>query len=353
MSIDPNSEPIFIVGASRSGTGLMRQCLNLHPEIYINVETHYFDDLRVRMSEKLKGEQNDKDKKTCEDYFLALDHRPYGRQGDPEKSELSRKQLQALADELGGGADSYFQAFCHLKADQRGVSRWGEKTPRHVFRISDILGLFPKGKVVCMVRDPRAVVASYRDWCYRGGFDLKKDPGFEQAIVKDHARISSSYNLLINSFLSRGSIVAAQKTLEKFGKERVYILKYEDLAISPEKILKELSCWLGVEYTPEMLNVSITSSSFADFSKQSKVSTESVERWKTKLSRYEISVIQSVCRHQLNKLGYAIEPKGFASPFIVLWEWIKLPYFLCRTIMANKSRIHNFPRYILRRIIPR
>ena len=41
--------PIFIVGASRSGTNLLRAAMNKHSTLWISGETHYFDDLRTRL----------------------------------------------------------------------------------------------------------------------------------------------------------------------------------------------------------------------------------------------------------------------------------------------------------------
>ena len=54
------SGEIFVVGASRSGTNLVRALLNAHSTLWISAETHYFDDLRPRLpgngTEPLAGE---------------------------------------------------------------------------------------------------------------------------------------------------------------------------------------------------------------------------------------------------------------------------------------------------------
>ena len=43
------SGEIFVVGASRSGTNLVRALLNAHSTLWVSGETHYFDDLRPRL----------------------------------------------------------------------------------------------------------------------------------------------------------------------------------------------------------------------------------------------------------------------------------------------------------------
>ncbi|HYX76361.1 MAG TPA: sulfotransferase [Gaiellaceae bacterium] len=151
----------FVVGASRSGTNLTRALLNAHSGLWIAAETHYFDDLRPRLpAGRLEGEARER----CERWFLALSHRAFGQEGDPERSSVDPAELRTLAGELGGSGDAYFEAACRLRARQHGRERWGEKTPRHVYRIDDLLTAFPEAKVVCLVRDPRAVAASYKDW---------------------------------------------------------------------------------------------------------------------------------------------------------------------------------------------
>ena len=91
------SDEIFVVGASRSGTNLVRALLNAHSTLWVSGETHYFDDLRPRLpgngTEPLAGE----DRERCERYFLALSHRAFGQAGDPDESRLDRDELRALA----------------------------------------------------------------------------------------------------------------------------------------------------------------------------------------------------------------------------------------------------------------
>ena len=165
--------PIFLCGPSRSGTAMLRSALNGHPSVHLAGETHYFDDLRQRFEDPSSGVLSSELASEAADYFCALSHRPYGHHGDPTQGRISPQQLRERAEQLGGTGDAYFQAYCEIEAEQASKSIWGEKTPRHIFRINDILTKFPDAKVVCMSRDPRAVVASYRDWRNQGGFDFE------------------------------------------------------------------------------------------------------------------------------------------------------------------------------------
>ena len=218
------SGEIFVVGASRSGTNLVRALLNAHSTLWISGETHYFDDLRPRLpgngTEPLAGE----DRERCERYFLALSHRAFGQAGDPGESRFDRGELRALAGELGGSGDAYFEALCRLRAGRHGRERWGEKTPRHVYRIDELLTVFPEAKVVCLVRDPRAVVASYKDW---HGAAARRGVTETSELEADRERSRRSYNAVLMSLLWRGVVRASFAALERHGPERVRIQRFE------------------------------------------------------------------------------------------------------------------------------
>ena len=82
----------FVVRASRGGTAMMRSMLNNHPAIHIAGETHYFDDLRVRLAAKARGAARPgRGAASARTYFRALSHRPYGHAGDPEQGWPGRR----------------------------------------------------------------------------------------------------------------------------------------------------------------------------------------------------------------------------------------------------------------------
>ena len=121
-----NESPIFIVGASRSGTALMRSILNNDPDIWISQETHYFDDLRGKLGGRAQKPLSEANERRCQDYFLSLATRPYGHGGSPESSNLDRAELKRAADAIGRDADAYFEAFCKLRSHSHNRTHWGE-----------------------------------------------------------------------------------------------------------------------------------------------------------------------------------------------------------------------------------
>ena len=334
--------PVFVVGSSRSGTNLMRALLNGHSELWVSAETHYFDDLRPRLaggSRPLDGADRDR----CEAYFLALSHRAFGQAGDPAESRLDREELRSLAQELGGTGDAYFEALCRIRAGLRDRPRWGEKTPRHVYRIDDVLEAFPEAKVVCLVRDPRAVVASYRDW--HGAAERRGVTESEQ-LAADRRRTRRSYNTVLMSLLWRGVVQASHEGLRQHGPERVRIQRFERLAERPEDEVRELCAWLGLEYEPAMLEIPVVNSSYASVGEG--VSSEPLDRWRDRLSDSEVGVVQACCGRLMDELGYAREPVR-ASPARLAWAFGTAPFAAARAAAVNRARLGRTTQYLRRR----
>lgn len=329
--------PIFVVGPSRSGTTLVRRVLNAHPAVSIAPETHYFDDLRPRLGAQAQARLDDQGVRTVERYFLALGDGVYGQETDPERSRIDAGELRSEADSLGATADAYFEAFCRIRMRAQGRSRWGEKTPRHVFRIADMLDVWPRAKVICLVRDPRAVVASYRDW----------KRGKPDSDAPDRLRVSRSYHPVLNALLVKGAMEASEQALQRYGTERVLLLRYEDLVTEPDKSIRQLADWLGLDYTASMLDVPDMYGSYGDVSRG--ISQAPVGRWRSKLSPTEISVIQTCCRGTMERAGYAREQ--VSAPWLdLLRVWASVPVAAWRAVLANRKRLGSTSEYVLKRL---
>jgi len=337
--------PIFLCGSSRSGTSLLSACLNNNADLHIARETHYFDDLRPRVVPRDGRDTPGNVDELATTYFRRLDTLPYGHGGDPQKSTITPEQLQSLARTLGGTPDAYLAAYCTIKAEQHGKKRWGEKTPRHVYRIADIFEAFPDAKVVYIIRDPRAVVASYRDFKSHGEFSEEMRKAFEA----DEERARRSYHVYIISLMWRSAVRAGREAVAKFGENRVRIIRYEDLVGESENLLKSLSEFLDLEYSPGMLEVAMNNSSYNRVDAGTGISADAVKRWLKKLSPREIAAIQKRCRSEMQQYGYDLEPVP-AYPLHALKLWCTFPFAVWRAARANRARFANLPDYLWRRV---
>jgi len=341
--------PIFIVGPSRSGTSLMRSILNRHRQVWIADETHYFDDLRVRLHRSARSALDSADERRGENYFLAVAKRGYALLGDPSSSGIQVKELRRTARELGVGADAYFEAFCRIQAARRGKIRWGEKTPRHVFRIDEIFEAFHDAQVICMVRDPRGVVASYRD-SLRTPIGLSRDPRQRAAIVADQHRASRSYHVALISLLWNAATHAAQVALASFGPERIRLQEYEEVVANPEVAMATACSWLGLDFQPTMLDVEVERSSYSVAEGIRGLWLEPLSRWHSTLTPREIAVIQSCCGRKMQEFGYARE-RVMVGRLEVAQVWSSVPIALARAVWANRARMGGHPHeYLWKRL---
>lgn len=342
---------IFLCGASRSGTALLRSICNASPDVHVAGETHYFDDLRSRLGAAATATLPPELARSVDAYFLALADRPYGHGGDPHSSRLERERLRERAAALGGTGDAYFQAFCQLQATLEGREEtriWGEKTPRHVFRLGEILDRYPDAQAIVMVRDPRSVVASYRDWRNRGG--LAAGPTDDGALDAEHRRTQATYDPTVASLAWRASIAAAEAAIARFGPEHVRIQRYEDLVTDPEAQVRDICRWLGISFHDEMLDVPLHNSSFSSFQSSEGISTVPLRRWVTKLTDREVAVVQLWCGREMARLGYdRVDVPG--GPGLRLRAAASGAASAVRAVRANRDRAGgSLTHYVARRV---
>ena len=343
-------KPIFVCGASRSGTTLVSDSISKQTSHHIVSETHYFDDLRVRLNAMLGSRLGSDEQKVCEDYFLAITHRPYGHHGDPEQATIDRSELTDVASGLGGCPDAYFLAFCRLQMKEHDCRHWGEKTPRHCLRLNEILEVFPDARIIYMLRDPRGVVASYRDWKNQGGFDLEADPDHRGILEKEEARTRRSYHPVISTLLWKAAYKSATTARETWGEDRIRIQRYEDLCTEPETEFKDLFAWIGAEESPDCSRMRGLNSSYDQYKEECGVRSAPATRWREKLSPREISLVEFVCGKTLRHAGYQPMKLG-VSPLAIGCDLASTAPALLRAVRANTSRSGNIVKYLGRRAI--
>lgn len=201
---------IVVGGAPRSGTTLVQNILDSHPEVYGGPEFGILPSL-VQLRREL--------------------HRNVG-------SGVIRTYVTEEA------ADEALRALAitclRPPALRRGACRISEKTPGNAVCLAEILELFPQATGIQVVRDPRAVLASMKRVRER----------YQQLgkVVPDRLQDPTAMASTIHRhFLAGVSAVVAHPG-------RAVVLRYEDLVQDPEATIRRLCLAVGLEFRATMLN---------------------------------------------------------------------------------------------------
>ena len=136
--------PVFIVGAGRSGTTPMQLALNMHPSLGVYGETQAF------LSHRRFGVPSD----AAELRRLVRHWHHIVADQTPHKELMQEQSVQHRLSR----AQSYAEVLNTILgtiAAREHKARWGEKTPSHIFRLTDDSLVFPQSRVIHMIRDPQ------------------------------------------------------------------------------------------------------------------------------------------------------------------------------------------------------
>jgi hypothetical protein len=201
--------PVFICGSPRSGTTLVSQVLNAHPDLTIFDEVNLLD--IARLWERLRT--------------------PRQMAATAESPVSNTALYKAIMS-----TDSATKLIAELLFDE-GASfrRWGEKYPDYVNNIDELHRLFPGSVMVFVVRDPRAILASMMRY---------KD---------NSARTAGDYWIVDDA---ASGIAVLQKSADEYikNKTKVVTVRYESLVLEPELEIRKLCDATGLSYSADMLN---------------------------------------------------------------------------------------------------
>jgi hypothetical protein len=141
--------------------------------------------------------------------------------------------------------------------------------------------------------------------------------------------------------------VAALRSHECHGPERVRILRYERLLAAPEQTLRELCDWLGLAFRDEMTQVRIVHSSYG--TRGSGISQEPLERWREKLTTAEVATIERHCGRLMDALGYSRDSVSAPIHQLAL-TYAAVPFAVARAAYANRARLGKPSEYVRRRL---
>lgn len=286
------NSPIFIVGANRSGTTLLRLILNAHSQLAIPEEIIYFGSTMAGVPiEKWRNPG------LSEPAYKAF----ISKFVDESCSVLDGIDQEGIKQEI---LESDARDFCHPYrtvleswAQLHGKQRWGEKTPGNLFYADILLEMFPDARFIHIVRDPRAGVSSMMKTTF-----FPKDIAF-------------------NAMSRRKFMTKGREILEKAvpASQRL-LLRYEDIVKAPEPTVQAICSFINVSFEPAMLSFYKDSSRYMkaeaansfNSAATKPISEDMLDKWKKNLTPAEVSMIERVCYDQMRAFGYEMAGTGLS-----------------------------------------
>lgn len=193
----PGRGPIFVVGAMGSGSTLIRLILDSHERIGMPQETGFMRAYKAHQ-------------------FIPL---KWSGRNWARRLGWSRRELDV---ELARFYDRIFRRYIEAE----GKQRWGDKTPLHTWHVDAMARLFPDAAFIGMMRHPGGSVRSNMTrfhHSFRGA--VRHVERYDREIARQAAR----------------------------HKRRFVIVRYEELVLRPEQLMRELLEWLGEPWSDKVL----------------------------------------------------------------------------------------------------
>lgn len=256
--------PVFIGGAGRSGTTLMRVILNAHPNLCAGPEFKLLPEICRLYSQISQWED------IQQAYSLS-------------KEEISKN------------FSSFIYSFFKNFQLQSNAQRFIEKTPHNVLVMKELGEIFPQARFIHMVRDGRDVANSLvkMDW-----LDMMGRPVWYVSNIENAIRY---WNQVVNEGLKAEDIPQL--------KDRIKIIFYEDLIMEPKKTLGDILDFIGENWVDEVLDYTNakrsnepTESSTHQISQN--IYTTSIGKWETEMTEEDKEKVKKIGSELLMRLGY-------------------------------------------------
>jgi hypothetical protein len=329
----------FIVGNSRSGTTMMLRILNNHPQVFVLNELHFFEQLWSPADKNKELKRAEAVDLAARLYFVQKEG--YTGEMDAAKYRFDAAQLIESMGRQRFFPHTIYAALMWQTALDEGKTIPCEKTPQNVFYIKEILELFPKARIINMVRDPRAILLSQkRKW-------LRRKMGATFITEKEARRLRVNYHPYTLSKLWNAAIAAAQVFRDH---KQVMSVRFEDILEQPAATMQKICLHLGIPYHPEMLDIPQASSSNEADSQETGIKKERAGNWKNGgLSPAEIKICEQTSGHYFEAYGYEkLNPS--TNPIVVAGWYLLFPVKLVLALFLNLNRMKSIGETLKRRL---
>jgi len=321
VNYKPSKSQTLMTGVYRSGTEFISLLVSNHPDLSSTM--YHVNGIRFIKDKYQDLSQISQLKQAVTDTANRLEER--------YSILLNSNKILNICDNVNvvNWAQLYDIIMSYLWLEKSNNIHWMEKCQLVWRSATSFIELMPNGKVILIIRDPRAVLASFKKHTYA------EPPAYLGAIF--------------NCFDIFKLICTELSFLEN---EKIIFIKYEDTVINPALTAERIYSFLGLRNFPLADKDSLrdaygkswhANSSFHDNTPGFDINA-AIERWKGNLSNEEISITEIVCGEYMEELGYKlIKPKSkFSDIKKIMLEDSKIKYYFDRWEISGKG-IQEFP----------
>ncbi len=287
--------PIFIGGYRCSGTTLMTNLLDSHPDLLVwpDGSSFFFDYFPLLELENYSADE--KIDFAVERLVGRINIAGHGTANNLDVDDL-KIEFKRIIDECPVTPKNILvasmKAFKLWYQPNSKPKSWVLKTAISHTYATEIMEWFPNAKFIIMLRDPRDIWASVA-----GHWQREKD------------FFHSKRDLLQNMIeVLRDSIEFGLSAYDLYGPEKIMFVHYENLVSEPEKNMKKVADFLGITYDeiltrPTVLNIDWQGNN-RQGTKFSGISSFNTKRWLERVDKEEAKIVEHYFSEHMKKLGY-------------------------------------------------
>jgi hypothetical protein len=314
---------VFILGNPRSGTTLLQESLNAHPNIIAPFECDFVLYLHPRFG-KIKR-WTEKNINEFADAFLSL--------AITKKIWMVHKE-DLLKDLMSVRKEATYPLLCktvyfRMAGNKERILLLSDKFPTYSIFADRLLSIFPEAKFIHIIRDPRDNVNSR----------VKRLPG-------KNIFFNSWQWLMFNHFIERMKIKKP---------DRFFTIHYEEMVQKPDEIFHSLCTFLRIPFDTLMLEHKFAEKMkqfedekfFTQFKKvhsnmMEPINTSNIGKWQKEMSPENLAVTERItAKFAKEKYGYDL-PLGQLALNIPLIKLLRTKLKYYAWFYYTRMRYRNF-----------
>ena len=269
----PGGPPLLILGVRRSGTTLLRVMLDRHSQLAVPDESYFVPQLADRHLRRVDPDAFVDDLRrvnTVTEWEVPLD-------------KVRARLTPGMR--IGEAIATVYLVY----AEERGKSRWGDKTPMYMQNLRLLERLFPDALFVHLIRDGRDAALSFLEM-----------PRGLMTETWMHPRTAVDF-----ACQWRTEVAAAQR-LGRRARARYLEVRYEDLIADVTSVLRRICAFAGLEYEPTMVDYarSVDVSAKPHQQRLTQPPTPGVRDWRRQMPPADVAAFERVAGDLLHELGY-------------------------------------------------